>query len=292
MFVEVQGDRMKVYGFVRQPSGNNTGPDALLLRALNGRLTGKDLKLFFGEATHAGVAGFMLTRLLRILVDAWLESGKRKGQEYPWERQPWREPLEDYISRNPPLLMFSKDDLGLLIAPIEHRGPKRPSRFTDDFEEAILSMLPDKQSLDAETRKVLHSGADSATALYLQLVDSITRVRLFHCDGCGVYFMRTRNPKRDKPIERGTFCANCKGKGGARRTVESRKLRTQKKIGWAADAWEKWKPNRRHGNRSLWVVMQVNTKLPPNENAIKTNWVTRHQTEIKAEVERRNSAKG
>jgi hypothetical protein len=63
-------------------------------------------------------------------------------------------------------------------------------------------------------------------------------------------------------------------------------------IGWAADAWAKWKPGNRFGNRTDWVVQKVNAKLSPNQKRIKVNWVSWHQTEIEIEVERRNHAKG
>src|SRR5208282_4982403 len=74
---------------------------------------------------------------------------------------------------------------------------------------------------------------DAAICLFLQWLDSPARTRLFRCDGCGTYFIRTRTPKRDTPIYHGTFCAACKSKGKdrARRTEDSRNNRTEEMIG-------------------------------------------------------------
>jgi len=91
------------------------------------------------------------------------------------------------------------------------------------------------------------------------------------------------------PIYHGTFCEKCKNKGGARRTMDSRKRRTQEMVKLAADAWARWTLSRRYGKRSEWVATQVTAKLPRG-GTIKANWVTRHKTEIEAEVERRNDA--
>lgn len=283
---------MKVYGFVGQPRGNK-GPDALLLRALNGALTKKDLRLFFREESEGLLAASMLTSLLRYLVDAWIESG-RGEQESPWERQPWREYLEDFISRNPPMLMSANGSLGLFLLPRIALGENIGlSKFAKDLEGRWLSELPDIDSFDGEvTINMLHSAADPATALYLQLLDSPIHARLFRCDWCRAYFVRERAPKRDMPIKRGAWCVDCKGRGSAKRTVDSRWNRTTQMIGWAVDVWEQWKQDRRHGERSEWVAQQVNNRHKSSRGRIARNWVTRHQAEIEVEVERRKHAKG
>jgi hypothetical protein len=133
---------------------------------------------------------------------------------------------------------------------------------------------------------------ESAIFEFARLLDSPSPERLFRCDACGVYFVRARAPRKDTPIYHGTFCVNCKHRGGVKRVEDSRKQRTAEKIGWAADAWAKWTPSHRHGKRSEWVAEQVKAKLPASQNPIKANWVTRHQAEIEAEVKRRKDAKG
>jgi hypothetical protein len=135
---------------------------------------------------------------------------------------------------------------------------------------------------------------EKAVFLLMNLVNcpSPARERLSRCDSCGEYFIRRRAPKRETPIYHGSFCANCKGKGGVRRTDMTRKSRTKKKVELAADVWPKWKQDRRQGERTEWVAQEVNRRLRASRDPIAKNWVTRHQTEIEAEVERRNHAKG
>jgi hypothetical protein len=284
---------MKVYGFVGQPSGNNEGPAALLLRALNGRLTKADLSLFFRELSSDGRESSMLTRLVRFVVDKWIDSGRNVDGEYPWKRQPWRGLIRYYMERNPPELFFTKDGLSLLVgSPRYARGEARDLAWFAKCVEEMLSQLPDRRPPDAKYRKVLHSAAVRATALYLQMLDSPISARLFRCDGCGAYFARTRAPKKAHPISRGSWCANCKGKGSARRNENSRDSRTGKMVELAADVWPQWQPERRHrdGERGEWVAHKVNQRQ--RWKNITANWVTRHTKEIEAEVDRRKHAKG
>jgi hypothetical protein len=232
------------------------------------------------EQKSAMVSEFLST--LRWLVDQWIDSGKKDGVENVWERSihwhsdahsaPLAVKLRNYEIRNPVEVLFgpdSRSEIGMLPASV-----RRPELW------GLVYPLVKAQ--------------EKAVFWLWNLVNcpSPARERLSRCDGCGEYFVRSRAPKKEMPIYHGAFCANCKGKGGARRTVESRKLRTKRMIEWAADAWAKWKPGNRSGDRSDWIVKQVNVKLLAGQNPIKVNWVTRHLTEIKAEVERRNHAKG
>jgi hypothetical protein len=281
---------MKVYGFVGQPNRSNTGLDALLLRALNGRLTETDLSLFFHELVSEDIKGLMLTRLLRFVVDKWIDSGRNGDEESPWKRRPWRGLIRDYFNQNPPELFFTKNGLSLLVGrPRNAHGDGRGLAWFAECVKEIRSQLPDGRPPDT---KSLHSAADRATALYLQMLDSPITARLFRCDGCGAYFARTRAPKKGTPISRGSWCANCKREGNdrKRRTEESRRRRTNQMIEWGADAWLQWQPERRHrdGEREEWVAHKVNKRQ--RWRHITANWVTRHQTEIEAEVERRSHA--
>jgi hypothetical protein len=81
----------------------------------------------------------------------------------------------------------------------------------------------------------------------------------------------------------------------------TRKKRTNELVGFAAEVWEQWKPNSRHGSRSKWIAEQVNRRTAKIEaksgkkseclfSVITGRWVTQHHTEIEAEVERRNHA--
>jgi len=143
-----------------------------------------------------------------------------------------------------------------------------------------------------EGKSLADAVIDGARAMFLQLLDSPASRRLFRCNGCRTYFLRERMPKKDTPIKRGSWCVSCKrdGRDRVQRTNESRDQRTKQRIGLAADAWAKWKPDRRHGERAEWVARQVSKRL--DGDAIAKNWVTHHTKEIEAEVERRNHAKG
>ena len=55
----------------------------------------------------------------------------------------------------------------------------------------------------------------------------------------------------------------------------------------AADFWIKWKQPR-HGERSKWVAKKLNEYSPHWTAPITGRWVTQHQQEIEAEVERRD----
>lgn len=230
------------------------------------------------EVRDAMVREFL--RLLRWFVDTWITSGKHDGAENAWERSVhWTSeahpiPLAEILVKwtetaNPPRLLIGPD-----------------GRF--QISVTPLFLLNRESVKNVDPAMLAYA---SAVYWFTSLLDSPTRERLFRCDKCGKYFVRARAPRKEKPICHGTFCEKHKNKGGARRTVDSRNRRTQVRIGWAADAWPKWTPGHRHGKRSEWIAEQVRAKLPTGE-PIKSNWVTRHQTEIETEVERRNHAKG
>lgn len=283
---------MRVYGFAAQPNRNNSGPDALLLRVLNGRLTGRDLSLFFTGTSGGSREGFMLTRLLRLLVDRWIDSGKDEDRDSPWTRRPWIEPIEDYAERNPPKLLFTKRGLPFLFvgSPPPESGEARDSELAR-FIEDRLAQVDGSLVADVRFRKALRAAAWSATALFLQVLDSPHSGRLSRCDGCRAYFWRKRAPKRDHPVSRGSWCELCKAKGGAYRADKSRESRRGDMVKRAAEAWTTWKPDQpnRYGSRREWVAKQVSKRLPGGRS-ITGNWVTRHTAEIEAEVERRNHA--
>jgi hypothetical protein len=93
-------------------------------------------------------------------------------------------------------------------------------------------------------------------------------------------------------IEHGTFCKECKNRGGARRIAASREQRKKEMIGSAADCWLKWKP--RHGKQAKWIAKLVNRELDKHHrihDPITGKWVTQNKKSIEAELERRNHAK-
>lgn len=294
---------MRVYGFVGDKQAKG-GDVELILRALNGHLSPKSLAALLTDPQNKAdgiadrdvpLASFSLSTFLRGWVDAWINSAKTEDGEQPRKRSYSPEFLQEYIVRNPPLLRPGAEGPCLVLVPSVWDKQKRlPASVRIEWEKA-RSQWPDTESPSAQfMQRITPFVWDAAIALFLQLLDSPSKTRLFRCDGCGTYFFLQRLPRKDTPIKRGSWCANCKrdGRDRARRTNESRNQRTEKLIELAAYEWPRWKQDWRHGERSEWVAKQVNKKLPAIANHIAKNWVTRHQKEIEAEVERRKHAKG
>ena len=180
---------------------------------------------------------------------------------------------------------LSEDFVGLL------GGETRPRLNRVKTGRFEVLMLP------APRKAPVLRARDIAIYCFVALLDSPTRERFSRCDGCHTYFVRKRMPRKNLPVKRGTYCANCKrkGKDKARRTVDSRESRAKRMIEWAADARAQWKPDRRHGELAMWIARKVNDRLPAGWKPIdqeKTNWFTRHREEIEAEFERRKQAEG
>lgn len=263
---------------------NKKGCPGIVAAMLNGNLLRERLEWCTGvsserpETRDAMVREFL--RLLRWLVDQWIASGRHDGVENGWERSVhWTSeahptPLAEILVKftettNPPRLLIGPD-----------------SRF--EIGVMPLFLLNRKSVKNVDPAMLAYA---SAVYWFTELLDSPTRERLFRCDKCGKYFVRARAPRKGTPIYHGTFCEKHKNKGGARRTVESRNRRTEEKIRWAADVWEQWKQDRRHGERAEWVAREVSERLSESR-AIARNWVTRHTKEIEVEVERRKHATG
>lgn len=227
------------------------------------------------EAVSQARAEFLTT--LRRLVDQWIDSGKsgldRKIDTLqdrdmykvpPGYERPLIEILGAWVVRNPPLVFVQGDGRREIWNQVQHKRGI-PASYAQDL--------------------AFHE--------FARLLDSPTRERLSRCDACRTYFERRRAPKRDTPIYHGVYCWNCKGKGGARRTVSSRDQRKKEIVGWAASCWAKWKPTPRHGKQSEWIAQQVNRELAqhhPVHDRITGKWVTQNRKTIEAEVERRNRA--
>jgi hypothetical protein len=232
------------------------------------------LRLLQVEERDSAIAEFKST--LRGLVDQWIDSGKTNqtvAGDTPAQRSiTWRSPL------------YPKALFETLVKFWDRNSPRVIVELNGSW---TLQVGPKPQS--AASQDSLHMAREFAIFEFARLLDSTSPERLYRCDGCGKYFVRERTPRKETPIYHGSFCEKCTDKGGARRTVDSRNRRTREMIGWAADAWAKWAPSRRYGTQSEWVAKQVTVKLPRGKS-IKINWVTHHQPEIEAEVERREHA--
>jgi hypothetical protein len=289
---------MRVCGFIGDKRGKG-GSVENILRALNGRfpqslintlVTGKRDGISDNDSP---TVSYIFREFLRILVDTWIDSGKTEDGEKPSQRALRAEEklfLQDYVERNPPMLQFSAEGPRLVIVPRNFYGRKKLSETTKFLEKAFFSGLQETGPQVQSLRKTLPNIVDAATAMFLELLDAPERIRLFRCDGCGMYFARTRAPKKGNLISRGSWCANCKGKGSAWRTEKSRDSRAGKIVELAAEFWPKWQPERRHrdGEREEWVANKVNQRQ--RSKRITANWVGRHTKEIEAEAERRSHA--
>jgi hypothetical protein len=208
---------------------------------------------------------------LKGLVDQWIDSGRVDYQtcgESPHDRKlSWtvKETLRLFWERNSLRAEYGRD--GRLTVRVD---PRRGGfmRLQDGLSRA----------------------ADYGITWFARLLESKSPERLFRCDGdkCGIYFVRVNAPRKGVAIKHGVFCQKCTNKGGARRTFDARDNLQKRMIGAAADWWPEWKPTRRNGKRSVWVVEKVNEQCGTNK---KGKWVTQHQSEIEEEVLRREHAK-
>jgi hypothetical protein len=238
------------------------------------------------ETRDAAIREFLDT--LRRLADQWIESGRGFSGEDPWSRNAcWfsdayqeriDRTLQKFMDRNPPPNEFGRDGRLARLEHVSHLWLPKPVAWP--FQEP-------------ELEDTLARARDYAISEFQKFLASSCPQRLFRCDECGTYFVRARAPRKETTIYHGTFCEKCKHKGGARRTDSTRKHRKAQMIEWAAVYWPKWTESK--GKRSEFIATQINAhinKEPDTWPNIAGNWVTRHQTEIEAEVERRNHAKG
>jgi len=203
---------------------------------------------------------------LRGLVDGWIESGRRDNLDNPLERTAPKLELERFMAKYPPVAKPDPDGRMVLYiqAPKEHRA----------------------------------AAQDHALYWFAMLLDSPTRERLSKCDKCAKYIFRDRMPRRDHPIKRGVFCGKHKGNARARSMSSTREGRTDELVRLAAKFWPKWNSQKGHQTGSKWIAAKMNRQLPVwageyfqnREGKATGRWVTQHQQEIEAEVNRRKHA--
>lgn len=288
------------------------------------------LNKIFSDPLYPQIAKNSMIAMMRYLADLWIDSGKSgegenrvdnpsrrnveylpptgtprivvKGDYFPAENDPARMSLTRFIGWT-----ASSIPEGLSISALfyqlignEARWPEIHKDGTQTLKELVFGFTVANANLSY--RDALHQfGMKVAMYWFASLLDSPFSRLLARCDDCGTYFAYERAPRID--IKGGTHCANCKGQGSARRMKSTRERRTNELVGFAADVWEQWKPDSRHGPRSRWIAERVNRRTAKIEaksgkkseslfSVITGRWVTQHLTEIKAEVERRENAKG
>jgi len=203
---------------------------------------------------------------LKELVDAWIESGRQGEVDSPFERAVPAQ-VGKFTARNRPVI-----------------------RLVDGrVRYSVCSPIPSM----AENPEP--AARDYAAYWFIHLLDSPMRERLSRCEECGEYFLRKRMPKRGCPIKRGMYCHKHRGKARARSMKSIRDDRSDELVRLAGKFWLKWNSQKDYKTRSKWIANRMNEELPDWAGAYFQNrdgtatgrWVTEHQTEIEADVERR-----
>jgi hypothetical protein len=213
------------------------------------------------------------------LVNQWIESGKlnrdARGEEplnrnVTWHSPQYPTPLRDILrrfwERNSLIVMQDAED-------------GRPTARLD------LRHGPKKLAASAFIAR------EFGIAWFQRLLDSVSPQRLSLCDYCRDYFVRTRTPKKDTPIKRGIYCANCKNMGGAKRRGDGRKALKSDMLEAAAKVWSEWKPSHENPDQRTWLAAQLSRQFKRRLKAPLTRrWVSRNLDAIQTEVKRRKDA--
>jgi len=224
-----------------------------------------------------------MVTLMRQLVDLWIDSGKSftdRDVDSPSARNVFDIPpghswqlsqliYAEFLNVNPQWAEIRRDGtIGTIDLP-----PR--------FDSAVLEGTDWYDPLNRFGRQVAHYW-------FLKLLNSPYSRHIARCDDCGSYFAYDRARKRT--VNHGVHCSECKGQGSVKRTELVRQKALEKRVGLAAEAWKQW-PGMQAGPRTKWVAYEVRKKSA-QKIVFTSNWVTRHQAEIEAEVQRRNHAKG
>jgi hypothetical protein len=316
------GPRPRLSFVLKTLAGDDSGMTEMHLQIPRAAQTveeGKTLKKIFDDPLSTQIARDSMVATMRYLADLWIDSGKSgegenrvdnpscrnveylpptgtprivvKGDYFPAKNDPSRMSLTRFIGWT-----ASSFPEGLSISALfyqlignEARWPEIHKDGTQTLKELVFGFTVENANLSY--RDVLHQfGMKVAMYWFARLLDSPFSRLLARCDDCGTYFAYERAPRTD--INGGTHCSNCKKFGSAKRMKSSRDTRTSVLVGFAADVWAEWTPDRRHGKRSDWVAKQVNKRLRDTETPKTGRWVTTRLQEIEAEVERRKHATG
>jgi hypothetical protein len=233
-----------------------------------------------------------MVAMMRQLTDLWIDSGKddsNRDVDTPADRN---------AEKIPP--RHSKSLKWLL----EKQFLNTHARWTEIGPDGKLNIIDappifnsDFLQEDVQNHALQGFGQETAMYWFVKFLNSPYSRLIARCDHCNSYFARTR----ERAVKTGVFCLKCNGEGSLKRTKSSRLRRKQELVKYAADSWEQQVPNSRQGSRSKWVAEKVNLrteniavkaarKSESHYPIITGRWVTQHQSEIEAEVKRRNHA--
>jgi hypothetical protein len=213
---------------------------------------------------------------LRTLVDRWIDSGKDKGSESPWNRK------LSFADREKIRQFWDNNRVGV-----------------DVGEDGSLQLRPEAERRfsagDNRLRfmELLRRAEEVAIFWFSVLLDGGAPQRLMRCDSCSAHFARENAPRRGQVIKRGPYCQKCNQNGINRRVAAHRENRRKDKIELAAFYCLKWEERKRRTPRPQWIAeeMQRSGRLPVNSPLPTQKWVGRYTDEIEARAEEIRRAK-
>jgi hypothetical protein len=226
-------------------------------------------------------ADVMFSRSFRALANQWIDSGVEEEIESPLTRNirkvppGYTEPLFDvlyaWLNRNMPRpALMNNGKIAILAQP--------PNYWTTDERGLVKYLEPEEYAKEC------------AVFQFKELLDTAGAHRLSRCNNpeCGRLYLRSRLCKKE--IKRGTFCADCAGKGSQVRTRATRERRKQELIELAAEYWIQWNVASRRGKQSEWAALKMNRDRKLREEmriTITGKWVSRNREAIEIEVAKR-----
>jgi hypothetical protein len=229
-------------------------------------------------------ADAMFLSSFRALANQWIDSGVDAEIESPLARN---------IRKVPP--GYTESLFDVLYAWLNRNMPK--PTLMNSGKIAIVAQSPNNWTADEHglARQVEPAAYARECAIFhfKELLDTPGAHRLARCNNpeCGRLYLRSRLRKRE--IKRGTFCADCAGKGSQVRTRATRDRRRQALIELAAGYWAQWKTRSRREKQSVWVALKVNRDRKSREDmrVITDRWVSRNREAIEREIEKRTHRK-
>ena len=255
---------------------------------------------------------------LRVMVDAWMDSGKDGEIDRPHKRTIGK------LKRTTILLSGEVNDPKLdgaqpeavefetipveganVFAPLERvlsYGARRRLELSGDGF-AVGRYRPNRPP--PYTAGELHRcEEDKAGRMFETLLRSEFRSRLHRCVQCRRYLVNKKNPRKE--TAHGAFCegGDCRRVWARIRMKDANGERNAHLLTLAAPFWLEWKPEvhgeewkrwdskKRDSERSKWIAKRMRPHLPKWKDSISGRWVTENQKKIEAEGVRGRNGKG
>jgi hypothetical protein len=318
-----EGPRPILSFVLKTLAGEDSGMTEMHLSIPRGWRTpdeGKFFKKVFADPLAPEIARNSMIAMMRYLADLWIDSGKSGEGESRLDNPSCRNILYTPPSEASQILLNidpSNEEpipgfdaflipVGLPISNLFYQLIGNDARWPEIHEDGTQSL---KELVFGFTTENAHSGyrfllhwfgMKVAMYWFAKLLNSPFSRQLARCDDCGGFFAYERAPKKE--IRGGTHCANCKGRGSAKRMESTRIRRLNEMVRLAAEVSERYRPDSRQP-RTKWIAEQVNRRTvkvgvkagkqkKSHYPLITGRWVTEHLKQIEEEIERRKNAKG